>query len=100
MNKSQLIEQLSEETGLNTKITDRAVKIFFDQIKQALASGDKVEIRGFGSFFLKNYDSYIGRNPKTGEKVEVPSKKLPVFRCGKDLKERVKESSAPLKGNN
>ena len=89
MNKSELIEELSVQTGHNPKLTDKSVRIFFDRIKDALNAGDKVEIRGFGSFTLKNYKGYSGRNPKTGEAVDVKPKKLPVFRTGKDLRSRV-----------
>lgn len=89
MNKSELIEELSVQTGHNPKLTDKSVRIFFDRIKDALNAGDKVEIRGFGSFTLKNYKGYSGRNPKTGEKVDVKPKNLPVFRTGKDLRSRV-----------
>ena len=63
--------------------------IFFDQLSTALVEGDRVEIRGLCSFFVKEYESYQGRNPKTGEAVTVASKKLPFFKCGKELKERV-----------
>ena len=89
MNKSELIEELSVSTGHNPRLTDQTVRIFFDRIKDALNAGDKVEIRGFGSFTLKNYKGYFGRNPKTGETVEVKPKQLPVFRTGKDLRSRV-----------
>ena len=89
MNKSELIEDLAAKTGYNPKLTDKMVRIFFDRIKAALSAGDKVEIRGFGSFTLKKYKGYIGRNPKTGETVEVKPKQLPVFRTGKDLRSRV-----------
>ena len=91
MNKSELIEELAAKTGYNPKLTDKMVRIFFDRIKAALSAGDKVEIRGFGSFTLKNYKGYIGRNPKTGETVEVKPKQLPVFRTGKDLRSRVNQ---------
>lgn len=91
MNKSQLIENLSEKTNRSINETEQTVRIFFDNIKKALAEGDKVEIRGFGSFVLKKYKGYTGRNPKTGEPVEVEPKVLPVFRTGKDLKERIME---------
>ena len=91
MNKSELIEELAAKTGYNPKLTDKMVRIFFDRIKAALSAGDKVEIRGFGSFTLKKYKGYIGRNPKTGETVEVKPKKLPVFRTGKDLRSRVNQ---------
>ena len=89
MNKSELIEELSERTGHSPRLTDQIVRIFFDRIKSALSAGDKVEIRGFGSFTLKKYNGYFGRNPKTGETVDVKPKQLPVFRTGKDLRSRV-----------
>lgn len=92
MNKSQLIEKLATQSNYHVRIADRVVRIFFDNIKQALGDGDRVEIRGFGSFVLKKYDGYVGRNPKTGTQVSVPHKCLPVFRTGKDLKERVNKS--------
>ena len=91
MNKSELIEELAAKSGYNPKLTDKMVRIFFDRIKAALSAGDKVEIRGFGSFTLKKYKGYIGRNPKTGETVEVKPKQLPVFRTGKDLRSRVNQ---------
>ena len=91
MNKSELIEELAAKTGYNPKSTDKMVRIFFDRIKAALSAGDKVEIRGFGSFTLKKYKGYIGRNPKTGETVDVKPKQLPVFRTGKDLRSRVNQ---------
>ena len=91
MNKSELIEELATKTGYNPRLMDKMVRIFFDRIKVALSAGDKVEIRGFGSFTLKKYKGYIGRNPKTGETVEVKPKQLPVFRTGKDLRSRVNQ---------
>ncbi len=91
MNKSELIEKLANKTGYNPKLTDNMVRIFFDRIKAVLSASDKVEIRGFGSFTLKKYKGYIGRNPKTGETVEVKPKQLPVFRTGKDLRSRVNQ---------
>jgi integration host factor subunit beta len=92
MNKSQIINTLTEKTDCPVKTADKVVRIVFDSIKEALADGDKVEIRGFGSFTLKHYDAYLGRNPRTGESVRVPPKKLPVFRTGKDLRHRVDQS--------
>ena len=83
MNKSQLIDKLALLTGQTNKVAEGSVNIFFDNIKQALSSGDKVEIRGFGSFMMKSYNAYTGRNPKTGEKVFVPAKELPFFRAGR-----------------
>ena len=96
MNKSQLIEALANKTE-RPRITARVVNLFFDCVKNALADGDKVEIRGFGSFFLKEYEGYVGRNPKTGDQVEVSGKKLPIFRTGKDMKERVNNSKKSKK---
>jgi integration host factor subunit beta len=65
------------------------VHLFFNEISNALANGDRVEIRGLCSFYVKKYKSYTGRNPKTGEQVKIKSKKLPFFKCGKELKDRV-----------
>jgi integration host factor subunit beta len=89
MNKSQLIEALAKEEGLTLKKAEMVVNTFFGSIEKALITGDRVEIRGFGSFKVKNYDGYQGRNPKTGEVIEVAKKKLPFFKVGKGMKERV-----------
>jgi len=89
MNKSDLIEVLSNDTGLPLTKTEEAVNIVFSNMADALTKGDRVEIRGFCSIFIKQYKGYHGRNPKTGEIIEVKPKKLPFFKCGKDLKERV-----------
>lgn len=94
MNKSQLIDKLALVTHQTSKVAEGSVNIFFNSIKQALAAGDKVEIRGFGSFLLKSYNAYTGRNPKTGEKVFVPKKELPFFRAGKDLREKVTSAAS------
>jgi integration host factor subunit beta len=95
VNKSQLIDKLALVTHQTSKVAEGSVNIFFTSIKQALEAGDKVEIRGFGSFLLKRYNAYTGRNPKTGEKVFVPKKELPFFRAGKDLRERVNSAAKP-----
>ena len=89
MNKLELIGTLRDECQLSKKEAAAIVDIFFDQISTALAEDDRVEIRGLCSFFVKEYQSYQGRNPKTGEAVTVGSKKLPFFKCGKELKDRV-----------
>ena len=89
MNKLDLITELKEENGLTRNEAETVVNIFFNQMKNALAKNDRVEIRGLCSFFIKKYKSYIGRNPKSGEKVQIKAKKLPFFKCGKELKERV-----------
>ena len=89
MNKSDLVNALQEKNGLNKKEAELIVTTFFDEIIVSLKNGSRTEIRGFGSFSVKKYDPYTGRNPKTGEQIQVPSKKLPVFKTGKDLKEKV-----------
>ncbi|OEU53454.1 MAG: integration host factor subunit beta [Desulfobacterales bacterium C00003060] len=89
MNKVDLIEVLREETGLSRGKAKEVVELFFDEMSNALANGDRVEIRGLCSFFVKQYKAYAGRNPKTGEPTHVPPKRLPFFKCGKELKERV-----------
>jgi integration host factor subunit beta len=89
MNKADLIEAVRSETGLTKGRAQAVVDIFFGETAQALMSGDRVEIRGFCSFYVKKYRRYTGRNPKTGEPIEVIPKKMPFFRCGKELRERV-----------
>ncbi len=89
MNKLDLIESLKAQNGLNKNEANVAVNLFFDEMSSALANGDRVEIRGLCSFFVKEYEGYTGRNPKTGEKVKVPPKRLPFFKCGMELKKRV-----------
>jgi len=89
MNKLELIQALKESNGLSKSEAATIVDLFFDKISEALAEGDRVEIRGLCSFFVKEYNSYKGRNPRTGERVQVAPKRLPFFKCGKELKERV-----------
>ena len=89
MNKLELIAMLKNECSLSKKEAATVIDLFFESMSEALARGDRVEIRGLCSFYVKEYESYKGRNPKTGESVQVGSKKLPFFKCGKNLKERV-----------
>lgn len=89
MNKLELISELKNEANISKHEAARVVEIFFGNMADALADEERVEIRGLCSFFVKNYKSYTGRNPKTGEKVTITPKKLPFFKCGKELKERV-----------
>jgi len=89
MIKAELIEALSNEAGLTRSKAKDVVKTVFNTMANALAKGNRVEIRGFGSFKVKKYKGYKGRNPKTGEPIKVKAKKLPVFKCGRELKERV-----------
>ncbi|MCK4727474.1 MAG: integration host factor subunit beta [Desulfobacterales bacterium] len=89
MTKTELIEALRKETDLTKTKAKQVVELFFDEMTEALASGDRVEIRGLCTIYVKDYNGYTGRNPKTGESRQVPPKKLPFFKCGKELKERV-----------
>ena len=89
MNKLELIEILKNETGLTKSEAEAVVKLFFNEIASTLAKGDRVEIRGLCSFYVKRYKAYTGRNPKTGESTQVKHKKLPFFKVGKELLERV-----------
>lgn len=89
MNKSELIEALAQAQGLTIRKADQVVTIILDSMADALIRGDRVEIRGFGSFKVKDYDGYQGRNPKTGDILTVGKKRLPAFRVGKELRELV-----------
>ena len=92
LKKSQIIDKLAAQIDSNesdkqkTEIARETVNLFFDSIKDALKTGDRVEIRGFGSFNIKEYEGYNGRNPKTGDRVEVKPKRLTVFRPGRELR--------------
>ncbi len=91
MNKLELISALKKEANISKSEATIIVAIFFDSMSNSLISGERIEIRGLCSFFVKNYKSYEGRNPKTGEKVTIKPKKLPFFKCGKELRARVNE---------
>ncbi len=93
MNKLELIHELQTQTKLTQKEAADLVNLFFETITDALANGDRVEIRGLCSFYVKEYDSYTGRNPKTGKPVQIPAKRLPFFKCGKELREMVDYST-------
>ena len=100
MTKSELIEALAKAEGITLKAAETAVNVSFQSMEQALVSSDRLEIRGFGSFKVKDYEGYKGRNPKTGALIEVSSKKLPFLKVGKELKERVNGADvidAPVK---
>ncbi len=89
MNKLELIQELRNKCHLTKEQASKVIEIFYGEMTKALVNGERVEIRGLCSFFIKDYEPYTGRNPKTGEKVQIPAKKLPFFKCGKELKERV-----------
>lgn len=90
MIKSQLIQQLADDNPhLFQRDVERIVSAVFDEITEALARGDRVELRGFGAFSVKQRDARKGRNPRTGDAVEVPAKRVPFFKTGKDLRDRM-----------
>lgn len=100
MTKSELIQKLAERNPhLYMRDVEKIVDTVFDEITKALARGDRVELRGFGAFSVKERDARVGRNPRTGESVKVNAKRLPFFKTGKALRERLNGSTAPLKGN-
>ena len=87
MNKSELVKALADQANISLDEATLVVNTFVDSMKESHLEGGRVEIRGFGSFKVKEYGSYAGRNPRTGEKVAVEPKRLPFFRAGKELKE-------------
>ena len=90
MTRSDLVEELAAQFGqLNQRDAEQAVKTILDAVSDALVRGHRIEIRGFGSFTVNERPERIGRNPKTGDQVSVPSKKVPHFKAGKDMRERV-----------
>jgi integration host factor subunit beta len=92
--KSDLIEQLAEALKLQRSKAEQLVNTVFDTMVAALQSGDRIEIRGFGSFEVRSYKGYEGRNPRTGDPVHVQPKRLPFFKVGKDLRERINRVSS------
>lgn len=99
MNKSELVERVATSAKITKKITKKTaemvVNTLFGVLRDALIQGERVEIRGFGSFVTKDYRAYTGRNPRTGETISVPSKRLPFFKVGKELRERVNNEWRP-----
>jgi integration host factor subunit beta len=89
LNKLELIAVLREKMDLSKAEAAGVIDLIFDKMSETLARGDRLEVRGLCSFYIKEYDAYTGRNPKTGEKLKIKPKKLPFFKAGKELKERV-----------
>jgi integration host factor subunit beta len=96
MTKAELVDEVARVVQLTKKQAETIVNIVFDSIVDSLRSGQKIELRGFGSFRLRSRKSRTGRNPKTGEKVDVPSKKIPYFKPGKELKELINKALAEV----
>ncbi len=89
MTKAELVATVAEKSGLDRKSSDKAVAAVFETIKKALIEGDKVQIIGFGTFENRTRSARKGRNPRTGEEIEIAASKLPSFKAGKGLKEAV-----------
>lgn len=89
MTKAELVDEVARTVQLTKKQAEVIVNVVFDSIVESLRAGEKIELRGFGSFRLRSRKSRLGRNPKTGERVEVPSKRIPYFKPGKELKELI-----------
>jgi len=94
VNKSDLARLIAERRGIHQRKADDVVNVVFDVMAEALKRKERIEIRGFGSFISKHYKAYVGRNPKTGEQIEVPAKWMPYFKVGKDLKRKINDSEA------
>ena len=95
MTKAELVEEVSEKTGLPKKQAEIVVNTVFESIVETLKTGEKIELRGFGSFRIRQRDSRTGRNPKTGDKVDVPAKRIPYFKPGKELRELLNHEAEP-----
>ncbi len=91
MTKAELVDHVARSTHLTKKHAEQIVNTVFESIVDSLKDGEKIELRGFGSFRIRERGSRIGRNPKTGDRVAVPSKKIPYFKPGKQLKELLNE---------
>ena len=94
MTKMELIESLAQQQKISAKEAKSVVNTILAAMTDALLQGHNVEIRGFGSFQVRKYDAYLGRNPKTGEEIQVAQKKLPFFKPGKDLREQMNKNKA------
>ena len=94
MTKAELVEKVANQINMTKKQTEDIVNTVFSSITDSLAEGNKVELRGFGSFRIRQRNARVGRNPKSGQKVDVPSKKVPFFKAGKELRELVDEREA------
>jgi len=93
MTKADLVEEVSRVTELTRKDSEVIVDTLFESVIKALKNGDKLEVRGFGSFRVRQRNARVGRNPKTGEKVEVPAKRVPYFKPSKELKDLINDGT-------
>src|SRR5881398_3328228 len=95
MTKADLVEEVAKVTELTRKDSEVIVDTMFESVIRALKSGDKLEVRGFGSFRVRQRNARVGRNPKTGEKVDVPAKRVPYFKPSKELKDLINDGASP-----
>jgi integration host factor subunit beta len=93
MTKAELVEKVSDQIHLTKKQTELVVNTVFQSITDSLSDGNKVELRGFGSFRIRERNARVGRNPKSGAQVDVPAKRVPFFKAGKDLRELVDKNT-------
>ena len=98
MTKADLVEEVSRVTELTRKDSEVIVDTLFESVIKALKTGDKLEVRGFGSFRVRQRNARVGRNPKTGEKVEVPAKRVPYFKPSKELKDLINDGTGAAAG--
>ncbi|MBI5494017.1 MAG: integration host factor subunit beta [Deltaproteobacteria bacterium] len=96
MNKSELVDAIAEKRGLPRKRAEAVVEMVFEMMVDSLKQGERIEVRGFGSFVVKHYGAYQGRNPRSGQPIQVKEKRLPFFKVGKELKERVDADKTPI----
>jgi integration host factor subunit beta len=94
MTKADLVEEVAKVTELTRKDSEVIVDTLFESVIKALKTGDKLEVRGFGSFRVRQRNARVGRNPKTGDKVEVPAKRVPYFKPSKELKDLINDGAA------
>ncbi|MPT47396.1 MAG: integration host factor subunit beta [Sphingobium sp.] len=100
MIRSELIQRLAEENSNLTLVeVERIVEIFFSEITEQLANGGRVELRGFGAFTARARDARVGRNPRTGESVDIEAKKVPFFKPGKEIRDRLNGADSDISGN-
>ena len=98
MTKADLVEEVAKVTELTRKDSEVIVDTLFESVIKALRTGDKLEVRGFGSFRVRQRNARVGRNPKTGEKVEVPAKRVPYFKPSKELKDLINDGTGTVTG--
>lgn len=96
VNKSELVDAIAEKRGLPRKRAEAVVEMVFEMMVDSLKQGERIEVRGFGSFVVKHYGAYQGRNPRSGQPIQVKEKRLPFFKVGKELKERVDADKTPI----